>query len=67
MREPIPEAYFPKLDSLVASRTWPSRPVNQTPSDVNREIDQIRVNIDDLDRWRDRIFDAIHSGNIVDV
>ncbi|KAJ3665817.1 hypothetical protein Zmor_001288 [Zophobas morio] len=64
MREPIPEGYFPKLDSLVASRTWPSRPVNETPSDVNREIDQIRVNIDDLDRWRDRIFDAVHSGNI---
>lgn len=63
-REPIPEAYFPKLDSLVASRTWPARPVNQTPQDINREVDQIRLSLDDLDRWRDRIFDAIHSGAI---
>ncbi|XP_044259844.1 phenoloxidase 1-like [Tribolium madens] len=63
-REPLPEAYFPKLDSLVSSRTWPARPVNQLPRDLNREVDQIRLSLDDLDRWRDRIYDAIHSGMV---
>lgn len=29
-RDPIPEAYFPKLDSGVASRNWPSRQANST-------------------------------------
>lgn len=24
-REPMPEGYFPKLDSLVSSRVWPPR------------------------------------------
>jgi hypothetical protein len=27
-REPIPEGYFSKLDSLVASRVWPPRHSN---------------------------------------
>lgn len=66
-REPIPEAYFPKLDSLVASRSWPSRSANQIPQDVNREADQIRLTIDDMERWRDRIYDAIHSGSVINV
>lgn len=63
-RAPIAEAYFPKLDSLVASRGWPSRVANQTIQDLNREVDQIRQDVDDLIRWRDRIFAAIHSGNV---
>lgn len=28
--EPIIEGYFPKLDSVVANRVWPSRPANTT-------------------------------------
>lgn len=28
LREPIKEGYFPKLDSLVSSRAWPSRAAN---------------------------------------
>uniref|UniRef100_A0A6P7FN22 Uncharacterized protein LOC114330954 n=1 Tax=Diabrotica virgifera virgifera TaxID=50390 RepID=A0A6P7FN22_DIAVI len=62
-RKAIPEAYFPKLDSLVSSRSWPSRVANQKLSNLRRETDQITQDIDDLERWRDRIFDAIHSGN----
>jgi len=27
-REPMPEGYFPKLDSLVSSRVWPPRHSN---------------------------------------
>ncbi|KAK9503579.1 hypothetical protein O3M35_010108 [Rhynocoris fuscipes] len=65
-REPIEEGYFPKLDSLVSSRVWPPRFANTKLSDINREMDQIRVDIQDMERWRDRIFAAIHSGSIVD-
>lgn len=63
-REPIPEAYFPKLDSLVSSRGWPSRVANARISNLSREIDQVKLDIDDLERWRDRIFAAIHSGQV---
>ncbi|KAG5883340.1 hypothetical protein JTB14_033784 [Gonioctena quinquepunctata] len=63
-RAEIPEAYFPKLDSLVASRPWPARVANQKLSNLRREQDQIVFDLDELDRWRDRIIDAINSGRV---
>lgn len=65
-QEPIPEGYFPKLDSLVASRTWPARTAGATLKDINRPVDQLNFDIQDLQRWRDRIFDAIHTGTVMD-
>nr|ALJ76679.1 pro-phenol oxidase subunit 1 [Epicauta chinensis] len=64
-RVPIPEAYFPKLDSLVASRTWAARPANLTPQDVNRPVNEVLLDLDDMDRWRDRIYEAIQSGTYI--
>lgn len=64
-REPIPEGYFPKLDSLVASRTWPARPSGAVLKDVNRQVDELDFDIQDLERWRDRIFEAIHTGSVI--
>ncbi|XP_076237383.1 phenoloxidase subunit A3 isoform X2 [Calliopsis andreniformis] len=64
-REPIPEAYFPKLDSIVAGRTWPARPSGATLQDINRPADQVNFDIQDLERWRDRIFEGIHAGSVV--
>ncbi|KAJ8948073.1 hypothetical protein NQ318_008424 [Aromia moschata] len=61
-RSEIKEAYFPKLDSLVASRFWPARMENQKLSNLRREVDQINIDIDELERWNDRIFEAINSG-----
>ncbi|XP_018311115.1 phenoloxidase 2 [Mycetomoellerius zeteki] len=61
-REPIPEGYFPKLDSLVASRTWPARPAGAILKDINRPVDQLNFDLQDLERWRDRIYEAIHTG-----
>ncbi|XP_049822107.1 phenoloxidase 1-like [Aethina tumida] len=61
-KKPIKEAYFPKMDSLVASRAWPARVANQVIRDLRRESDQIVTDVDDLIRWRDRIFDAINTG-----
>uniref|UniRef100_A0A1B6MSZ9 Tyrosinase copper-binding domain-containing protein n=1 Tax=Graphocephala atropunctata TaxID=36148 RepID=A0A1B6MSZ9_9HEMI len=63
-REPIQEGYFPKLDSLVASRVWPARNANTILSDINREVDQIKFDIQDMERWRDRFFQAIHTGSV---
>lgn len=60
--EPIKEAYFPKMDSQVASRSWPARVANQKLSNLKRDVDQIQVDLDQMNRWRDRIFDAINSG-----
>ncbi|XP_005179890.1 phenoloxidase 2 [Musca domestica] len=65
-REPISEGYFPKMDSLVASRSWPPRFNNIKLSDLNRESDQINVDINDLERWRNQIMEAIHKGFAVD-
>ena len=64
-REPIPEGYFPKLDSQVASRTWPARPSGTILKDVNRQADQVNFDIQDLERYRDRIYEAIHTGSVI--
>ncbi|XP_071448698.1 phenoloxidase 2-like [Hetaerina americana] len=65
LREPIPEGYFPKLDTLVASRVYPPRFSGAVLKDINREADQIRFDIADLERWRDRIIEAIHLGRVI--
>jgi hypothetical protein len=33
--------------------------------DVNREVDQLQVDIADCERWRDRFYDAIHQGSVL--
>ncbi|KAK6640549.1 hypothetical protein RUM44_012245 [Polyplax serrata] len=65
-RDPVPEGYFSKLDSLVSSRSWPPRHSNALLRDVYREIDQIKFDLSDLERWRDRLLDAIAQGAIID-
>ncbi|XP_031638947.1 phenoloxidase 2-like, partial [Contarinia nasturtii] len=64
-REPIAEAYFPKMDSLVASRAWPARPSNTRITDMNRELDQIRFDVSDLERWTNRFVEACHQGFVM--
>ncbi|XP_065347138.1 phenoloxidase 1 [Cloeon dipterum] len=64
LNDPIEEAYFPKLTSQVASRNWAGRPSGAVLRDVNREADQLKFDIAELQRWRDRIFEAIHKGRI---
>lgn len=65
-RDPIMEGYFPKMDSLVASRSWPARQDNAVLRDLDRELDQIKNDVSDLERWRDRFFEAIHQEFVVD-
>lgn len=66
LREPLAEGYFPKLDSLVASRSWPGRPAQTPLRDLNREADQIQVTLADMERWREAFFQAIRQGAVQD-
>jgi hypothetical protein len=34
--------------------------------DLNRELDQVRLDINDLERWRERFVDAVNQGSVVD-
>lgn len=63
--EPLEEAYFPKLDNLLASRVWPAREKFTQLHDVDREAQQLTFDLDDLKRWKNRILDAIHSGTAI--
>ncbi|KAJ8679160.1 hypothetical protein QAD02_014947 [Eretmocerus hayati] len=65
-REPIKEAYYPKLDSVVAGHAWPSRPPNMTLSDVSRVSDGIYVSVSDIERSRDAILDAVRARHVID-
>lgn len=65
-RAPIAEGYFPKLDSLVASRSWPPRISGAMLKDLNRELDQVRLDLSDLERWRERFYEAVNQGSVVD-
>ncbi|XP_077289769.1 prophenoloxidase 2 [Arctopsyche grandis] len=62
LRQPIAEGYFPKMDSLVASRAWPPRFANTRLADINRSVDQIRIDLSDMEQWRDRYRAAVEQG-----
>ncbi|XP_052128833.1 phenoloxidase 2-like [Frankliniella occidentalis] len=63
LREPIKEGYYPKLDTLVASRVWPGRPPNTKLQNMNR--DGMKIDLEDMERWTARIYDAIAVGALV--
>ncbi|CAG9811779.1 unnamed protein product [Chironomus riparius] len=67
LREPIPEGYFPKLDSLVASRPWPARPSNSTLMPIKRTLDQIDLEISTMERWRQRFLEAVNENAYTDL
>ncbi|XP_075984265.1 phenoloxidase 1-like [Anticarsia gemmatalis] len=63
-REPIPEAYFPKLDSLTSSRGWPPRQANMSWQDLDRPVDGLKITISDMERWRRNVEEAISTGQV---
>lgn len=65
LREPVPEAYFPKLDALISSKNWSSRQSNTILQNLNRPTDQVVIDVQEVERWRDRILDAISLGHAV--
>ena len=67
-REPIPEAYFPKMIRTLSQRSYPPRLTNSTLKDFNRDdFGGAKFDIADLERWRDRILEAIDMGYVLDV
>lgn len=67
LREAIPEAYFPKLVRSTTNTGYPPRFANITLKDIDRPDDSTVVEITDLERWRDRIYEAIDQGFVVNV
>lgn len=65
LREQIYEAYFPKLIRSSNQRGYPARQTGSLMNDLNRQEGVIEVN--DLERWRNRVIDAIDSGFVLDV
>ncbi|XP_068086815.1 phenoloxidase 1 [Anabrus simplex] len=65
LRDPIQEAYFSKLSTRQASRNWPGRASNAVLQDISRPKEGLFFDIQDLERWRNRIYDAIHQGYII--
>ncbi|KPJ13409.1 Phenoloxidase subunit 1 [Papilio machaon] len=65
LRETIKEAYFPKLNSVVSSRTWQPRFENSVMQDIDRPIERIKLELSEMERWRDRILQAIDSNSIL--
>nr|CAC04148.1 phenoloxidase III [Pimpla hypochondriaca] len=64
VREPIIEGYFSKLDSQLASRSWPSRPARMLLTDVDRKDSNVTFKIEDLELWAERLYEAIRAGHV---
>lgn len=63
--EPIPEVCFPKLNSKTTKSNWPGRMRNLTMSDLDRDRDELICDVSGLERWRDRILEAIDKGFVI--
>uniref|UniRef100_A0A1A9WQH5 Tyrosinase copper-binding domain-containing protein n=1 Tax=Glossina brevipalpis TaxID=37001 RepID=A0A1A9WQH5_9MUSC len=64
IREPIAEGYFPKIISSLNNRTYPARSANSRLHDIDRE--DAKLEIADLERWTNRIIQAIDQGFVTD-
>ncbi|CAG9559300.1 unnamed protein product [Danaus chrysippus] len=62
--ESTPEPYYPKLDSLTSSRSYPPRQANMRWSDLNRPVDGLVVKISDMNRWKRNLEEAIATGMV---
>lgn len=60
--KPIPEVCFSKLNSKTTKGNWPGRMKNCVISDLDRDVDDLVCDVSGLERWRDRIIDAIDHG-----
>lgn len=66
LREPIREGYFPKIIRSVNNRAYPARVDHSVLKDLNRVEDDTYLEIADVERWRDRIHQAIDQGYVVE-
>lgn len=63
IRAIVPEAYFPKIVRSSNNRSYPARGENSLLQDVNRT--ETVVSLSDIERWRDRIYQAIDQGYVL--
>lgn len=63
--EPIKETCFPKLNSKTTNSNWPPRMSDCTIGDLDRYKEDILCDVSGLERWRDRIIDAIDNGFMI--
>uniref|UniRef100_A0A1W7RAG7 Hemocyanin subunit 2 n=1 Tax=Hadrurus spadix TaxID=141984 RepID=A0A1W7RAG7_9SCOR len=54
------EGYSPHLTSLISGLGYASRPAGLSMRDLPE------VDVQDMERWRDRILDSIHIGTVID-
>jgi hypothetical protein len=62
-RELIPEGYFPKIVRSSNNYAYPPRVSNAVLRDLDRN--EVTAEIADLERWRDRIYEAIDQRFII--
>lgn len=67
LRNPITEAYYPKIIRSANNRTYPARYRNMVITDVIRPDDQLQIIISEVELQLQRILEAIDAGSIVAV
>ncbi|XP_058835597.1 phenoloxidase 8-like [Topomyia yanbarensis] len=65
-REPIAQAYFPKMLRSADNRAYAARPEGTTLKDIDRYVEGLKFTIAEMEMWRDRIYHAIDAGFVVD-
>lgn len=66
-RQILEDGYYPKMTTTMAERNIPPRQNNMYWYNLKRTEEEMVLNITDLERWRDRIIDAIDRGFAFDV
>lgn len=64
---PIEEGYFPKLTTQHSSHSWASRFENSYLCDLKRPYEGLSIHKTQLQRWIDRICNAIELGRVLSV
>ncbi|XP_055374476.1 phenoloxidase 2-like [Condylostylus longicornis] len=66
LREPIVEGYFPKINALLSNQAAPPRLPGTQLQDIDIPVEQLRVDISNLELWRDRFLEVIDKGYFID-
>lgn len=66
LRSPIKEGYFPKIMHSASNRAYPFRVEASTMKDLTRIEDDTFVEVADLERWSNRIHQAIDQGYVIE-
>lgn len=65
--KPIPEGYFSKLNTYAESHSWAARAKNSILCDLDRPEEWLTLDINEFQRWIDRVCNAIELNQVVKV